>query len=365
LTLNVAGSFGIPADASAVVLNVTVVKPSAAGYLTVYPTAATQPTASNLNFTAGEVVPNLVEVGAGSSGQVSIYSSSRSDVVVDVEGYVDSTASGGTGAGLYNALSPARICDTRSGNPSGLTGGAAQCTNGTAGERLGAGGTLSVQVTGNDTIPAGATAAVLNVTSVNPSAGGFLTAYPQGGSQPGSSNVNYTAGQTSANRVIVPLSSSGKVSIYSSAASDVVVDVSGYYSGAGGTGAQFTAEPAPVRICDSRSGNPSNLTGSAAQCTAKTIGSGQNLTLNVSGLAGVPSNATAVVVNLTGVAPTASTFLTVFPSTPIPFVSDLNPVAGEVRANLAVATLSPTGTISLYNHTGSVNVVVDVLGWYS
>ena len=168
LTLNVAGSFGIPADASAVVLNVTVVKPSAAGYLTVYPTAATQPTASNLNFTAGEVVPNLVEVGAGSSGQVSIYSSSRSDVVVDVEGYVDSTASGGTGAGLYNALSPARICDTRSGNPSGLTGGAAQCTNGTAGERLGAGGTLSVQVTGNDTIPAGATAAVLNVTSVNP-----------------------------------------------------------------------------------------------------------------------------------------------------------------------------------------------------
>lgn len=82
-------------------------------------------------------------------------------------------------------------------------------------------------------------------------------------------------------------------------------------------------------------------------------------------MAGVPSGAKAVVVNLTGVAPSAPTFLTVFPTAPVPFVSDLDPVAGEVRANLAVAILSPTGTISIYNDTGSIDVVVDVLGWYS
>ena len=54
-----------------------------------------------------------------------------------------------------------------------------------------------------------------------------------------------------------------------------------------------------------------------------------------------------------------------FPSLPRPFVSDLNPAPGDVKGNLTVATISSTGTISIYNNTGSVNVVVDVLGWYS
>jgi hypothetical protein len=85
----------------------------------------------------------------------------------------------------------------------------------------------------------------------------------------------------------------------------------------------------------------------------------------VTGLAGVPDNATAVVVNLTAVDPSAQTFLTVFPALPRPNVSDLNPAPGTVRANLVVATLSATGKILIYNNAGSTNVVVDVLGWYS
>ena len=83
-------------------------------------------------------------------------------------------------------------------------------------------------------------------------------------------------------------------------------------------------------------------------------------------MAGVPSGAKAVVINLTGVLPTAPTFLTVFPnSPPSPLVSDLDQVPGDVGANLAVATLSPSGTIEILNYTGSIDVVVDVLGWYS
>jgi hypothetical protein len=86
----------------------------------------------------------------------------------------------------------------------------------------------------------------------------------------------------------------------------------------------------------------------------------------VSGLAGVPSGAKAVVINLTGVLPIAPTFLTVFPnSPPSPLVSDLDQVPGDVGANLAVATLSPRGTIEILNDTGSIDVVVDVLGWFS
>jgi hypothetical protein len=370
-SISVAGSFGVPPSATAVVLNVTAVSTGEGGFLTIFPTGAAQPFTSNLNYVAGQAVPNLVEVGTGASGDVSIFSQARSDVVVDLEGYVSATAIGGVGSGLYSPLaSPARLCDTRAGNPSTLTGGDAQCNGqSNAGERLGTGGTLAVKVATNNAIPAGATAAVLNVSVVNPAAGGFLTVYPHGATQPFTANVNYAAGQVTGNRVIVPLStsgvSSGEISVFSSAGADVVVDVSGYYSAAGGTGTTFNAEPAPVRICDTRAGNPSGLSAGAAQCNGQTLGPGATHVLAVSGLAGVPTGAKAVVVNLTAVTPSLGTFLTVFPGPTQPFVSDLNPAAHDVKGNLTVATLSAGGTISIFNNAGSVDVVVDVLGWYS
>ena len=146
---------------------------------------------------------------------------------------------------------------------------------------------------GQCAIPSGATAAVLNVSVVNPAASGFLTVFPQDATtHPTTANVNYTAGQTTGNRVIVPLSSTGatpgQISIYSKAAADVVVDVSGYYSALDGTGAQFSAEAAPVRICDTRPGNPSSLTGTANQCDNTMLGQGGTDTLQVDGLAGIP-----------------------------------------------------------------------------
>jgi hypothetical protein len=203
------------------------------------------------------------------------------------------------------------------------------------------------------------------VTVVNPAAAGYLTVFPEGHAIPFASNVNYTAGQVTANRVIVPLSSAGGISVLSSAKADVIVDVSGYYSAAGGTGTQFSAEAAPVRICDTRPNNPSSLSGAYAQCNSHTIGANSSLNVQVTGLAGVPSDATAVVVNLTGVSPSAPTYLTVYPNLPRPFASDLNPAVGGVAANLVVATLNSSGQINIYNSAGSINVVVDVLGWYS
>jgi hypothetical protein len=376
-TINVAGEFGVPADATAVVLNVTVVNPAAAGQLIVFPAGAAQPLASNLNYSAGEVVPNLVEVGTASGGEVSIYSLAKADIVVDLEGYVAPTALDGTGSGLYNPLpSPARLCDTRKNNPSHLSGADTQC-NGTnnAGKTLAAGGTLPVKVAGDNAIPANAIAAVLNVTVINPGASGFLTVYPEGTTLPTSANVNYTSGQVTGNRVIVPLSTGatpGWINIYSKAGADVVVDVSGYYTAAGDTetGTQFTPEPAPARICDTRANNPSHLSGAAAQCNGtnnagSTIAAGHTLTITATGLAGVPTDAKAVVVNLTGVSPSQLTNLTVFPGPTLPTTSDLNLSAHEVKGNLTVATISSSGKISIYNNSGTVDVVVDVMGWYS
>jgi hypothetical protein len=369
-TIDVAGDFGVPANATAVVLNVTVVNPDApsGGYLTVFPAGDAAPNASNINYVTGEAVPNLVEVGVGSSGMVSFFSSAQTDLIVDLEGYTSPTSL--NGAGLYDPLSsPARICDTRA--VSDFTS-SNQCNG--PGEATGtflAGGTKNIQVTGEGGVPSTAplpTAVVLNVTVVNPAAAGYVTIYPQGVTEPNASNVNYRAGQTTTNRVIVPLSSSGQITAASSESTDVVVDISGYYTATGGTGSQFTSEPAPVRICDSRSVtsySPAN------QCTGHAITSGGTLNADgsgnvvVTGLAGVPSDATAVVINLTGISSTLSTFLTVYPQGTVPNSSDLNPAGRETRANLVVATLSPSGKFVIYNDTGSINVIVDVLGWYS
>ena len=179
----VTNNFGVPANATAVVLNVTVVNPAASGYLTAFPGGSAPPFASNVDYVAGAVVPNLVEVGTGASGEVSFFSSARADIVVDVEGYVSPTTLGG--AGLYTALtSPTRICDTRAGNPSGLSAPNSQCNGtGNAGTTLGKNGhpsTINVGVAGDNAIPPGATAAVFNVTVVNATAPGYLTIFAQG-----------------------------------------------------------------------------------------------------------------------------------------------------------------------------------------
>ena len=214
VSFSVAGNFGVPSSAvTAVVLNVTATGAKSAGYLTVYPAGATRPTASNLNYVPGGALPNLVEVGLGTGGQISIFSPSATDVVVDLEGYVTTTPE--SGAGLYNALSsPARICDTRGSNPSHLTGGATQCNTdvaaGSPDNRVTPTSPVTVTVTGNGGVPAsGVSAVVLNVTVTRPTAPGYVTAYPADQPQPVASNVNYTTGETVANRVTVPVSSIG------------------------------------------------------------------------------------------------------------------------------------------------------------
>jgi hypothetical protein len=379
LDIDVAGSFGVPAsDVTAAVLNVTEAGASGAGYFTLFPTGSGRPTASDLNFTANHAVPNLVEVGVGTSGQVSLYSAARADAIVDLEGYVTTTAQ--AGAGLYDALpTPARICDTRGGNPSQLSGGATQCNpdvaSGSPDNLIGPTTPLTVTVTGLGGVPAtGVEAAVLNVTVAKSKSAGYVTAYPAGATQPTASNVNFGAGQAIANRVIVPVNpTTGQVTLYSSSSTDIIVDVSGYYTSAGGVGAEFTPEPAPARICDSRGSNPSGLVSPYTQCNtdvvsgspANPIGSAVSRTVQATGLGYVPTGATAVVLNLTAVAPSVSTYLTLYPEGSPPTTSDLNPPAGGVLANLVVATLTNAGTFDVYNAAGNTNIVIDVAGWYT
>ncbi len=356
----------VPADATDVVVTVTAVNPTGSGFFTVFPTGVTQPLASNLSFTPGQIVPNLAMVAIGANGQISVFNhSGATDLVVDVAGYVGP----GIGqSGLFNSLPPARLADTRPGSGEPY-----------AGQTLGSGlnnapnATLNVQVTGQGGVPAtGVSAVVLNVTATNPSQSGFLTVYPTGSPQPLASNVNTVPGQTVPDRVVVPVGTNGQVSIFNHAGNtDVVVDVNGWFTDStpSGTG-QYYSGFAPNRITDTRANSNEPYSG-------QTLGSGLNndpsstLSVQVSGTGGVPPmtspNApTSVVLSVTVTNTTQPSFLTVYPGgSTRPLASDLNWVGGQTITNLVVVKVGPTGTVNFYNLSGSADVVVDVVGYYS
>jgi Pro-kumamolisin, activation domain/Putative Ig domain len=352
LTLTVAGAAGVPANAGAVVLHVTATGTNAASYLTVWPTGQAQPTAANLNWTAGQTVPNLVETGVGTGGQVSVFNYSGSaDVIVDLQGYV--AAAGG----LFVPLTPTRVCDTRLAQPGN------QCNqNGTAAGTLGAGKSREINVVNGFGVPSGATAVELNVTVTTTSAAGYLDIWPDGTSQPLASSLNWAAGQTISNRVITAVSGAGNIDIFNAnGTTDVVVDLGGYFAPAAVGSGYFPVTPS--RICDTRAigagvaSNPCNSSGPG------TLAAGHSLSLT-----GFNPSITAVVVNVTVTDTAGAGFLTVFPgnSATVPLAADITWAAHQTIGNLVVANLGTTGALDIFNgSTGSADVIVDIEGYYS
>jgi hypothetical protein len=333
----VAGAGGVPANATAAVINVTATNTTAASYLTVYPTGASRPLASTLNWTAGKTVPNLTEIELGTSGMLTVYNAfGNTDVVFDVNGYVSAPASGCPADGLYNSLQPSRILDTR------LTTKVAQNSS------------IDVQVTGVGGVPAGAEAVTLNLTETNATAPSYITAYPMGASRPLASNVNFVAGQTVPNRVIVKLSSTGQITLYNAYGTvDLIADVNGWFTGTAGntlptgSGDVFVGQT-PNRILDTRGG-----------------GALQANSFGVLTVTGVHAGAHAAVLNVTVTNPTAPSYLTVWPDgNSRPLASDLNFVGGLTVANLVIVQLGGGNKVDIYNAYGSVDVVVDLVGWY-
>src|SRR6266853_1770997 len=337
------GGIYVPANATSVVLNVTAVDESTAGFFTLYPTGGTTPNASNLNWVAGETVPNLVSVGLSAGGDVTIFNGLGSaDAVVDLEGYF-APAGGGSTSGQFVPLVPARITDTRAA--SGQTN---------AGKTLAAGTTLNVQVAGVGGVPiTGFSAVVLNVTAVDQTANGFFRVFPKGNALPTASNLNWTPGQTVPNRVIVPLVPGvGQISIYNGLGSaDAIVDVNGYFTDSSGAGAGFFSL-FPSRVVDTRNG-----TGGFSS----PLGAGATMSPTIAGHGGVPAlGVKAVIVNVTVANPTTASDLVIWPTGATqPTASDLNFVGGQTVPNLVVVKLSALGQINIFNAFGTTNVIVD------
>jgi hypothetical protein len=214
LPLQVAGVAGVPADATAVLVNVTVTQPQAYGYLTVFPSGDGVPATSNLNFVPGLTAPNLVLVKVGQNESISIQNGSpgSAHVVVDIQGYI--TAGTPTTAGAVVPISPVRSVDTRVGL-------------GARGPVMGGTGVV-VTVTG-DLVPTTAQGVFINLTVTQPGSSGWLAAYATQATLPLVSNLNFAGSQTVPNLATVGLTN-GQATLYNGApgAVQMVVDVFAY-----------------------------------------------------------------------------------------------------------------------------------------
>lgn len=295
---------------------------------------------------AGRVILAGVVV-AGSLGALAVPTSTALPSQTSAATLTSSPAGDG-----YAALSPARLLDTRS---TGST------TDGQAvgGGALVGGSPRTVQLTGRGGVPsAGVAAVVLNVTAVSPSTSSFITVFPDGETRPNTSNLNFTAGATTPNLVVVKVGSNGKAAFQLNAGSShLVVDVAGYFP----TGGAISALT-PGRLLDTRS---TGSTIDGQERAGGALGAGVTRDVQVAGRYGIPaSGVDTVILNVTGVKPTATTFATVWPAGATrPNASNLNLRAGEVHSNLVVVKVGGTGKVSVYNNGGSMNVLADVAGW--
>ena len=314
----------VPADATSLVLNLTVTGPSRSGFITVYPCGTARPLAAAINFTAGETKANLVDTLYDNSGALCLWSNVGTDVVVDLQGY-HSNAS----AGRLVPRTAVRLVDTRP-------------DNGVVAEQV-----LVVPVIGTGKAPIGTTTVALNIAVDGPQRSGFVTVYPCGTDRPWASNLNFVAGQTVSNEVLVRPGADGNVCVYATAATHIVVDLNATYD-ATGTGL-FTAL-VPGRLVDTR--------------LSTKLTAGQPVAWAVVGDNAAPAGTTAVSLNIAVTDPERDGYLTVYPcGSPIPWASNLNFAAGQTISNHVTATVGADGTVCVYA-SQNTNVVIDVEGIY-
>ena len=255
-----------------------------------------------------------------------------------------------TAAGdLFSPVAPTRVLDTRTGL--GVPGGSPA--------PLAGGHTLTLHVAGVAGVPAGADAVVMNVTAVAPSVSTYISVYPGALTNPPLvSNINVAAHLTVPNLVTVQLDAAGDVKLFNAVGSaHLLADVTGYYDP---TAADTYVPLDPTRILDTRSG---------LGAPANPLGAGGAIDLQVTGVDGIPSDAAAVVLNVTATGASAATYVQVYPTpasgSAVPLVSNLNLSARTTAANLVTVGVGALGRVRLRNAVGAVDVLADVAGYFS
>ncbi len=268
---------------------------------------------------------------------------------VATRSFVATFGAGDPPPGGFHPVTPVRVLDTRV--PIGTTGG-----------RIGAGGSIELQIAGTAGLPAaGVAGVVLNVTAESPTAASFITVGPTGDPRAVTSNLNPSAGQTRANLVVVKVGPTGRVSLFNnSGTTNLIADLAGWIDdgrATTATGRSAYRPLDPVRVLDTRGD------GSTAPAP---FGPGESRDLDLTGpCAGVGGPISAVAMNVTAVGPTAPTHVTVWPSgVGPPDASNLNADAGDTVPNMVMVPVGAEGKVSLRNNSGTVHLLADLAGCF-
>jgi hypothetical protein len=323
----VIGVGGVPGGGvTAVALNVTCADGSVPSSFTVWPTGGNQPSVANVTVPVGTASATLVVVEPGPSGEVSVINrSGTAHLIVDVVGFFRTDP-----AFKFAPINPGRLLDSRLRRRPLVTDQ-----------------TINLRVRGVGGVPLNADSVVLNVTAVTPTMPGFLTVFPAGTARQTTSSLNFEVDSVVPNLVIAKVGARHSVSLYNlQGATHVVVDVVGYFS-ATARGRYTPVEPVTA--------------------IATPMGQMDTVAVPIVGVGAVPlGGVSAAAVNISVRNPSADSYLTVWPSAMRkPTASNLNPKAGQNCSNLAFVKVGADGNLWLYNHNGTADVVVDILGWFS
>ena len=341
ITVPLRGRFGVPADATAVAVQLTATDGTAAGYVSLVPDAGLLGRTSSLNIDeAGETIANSAVVPIGPDGSIVMYTMSPTHLVLDLAGWWTPTTAA-SAAGRFEPIGPARFLDTRPDSRVGHTGG-----------KPAAGSITTIQVTGRSGVPAiGVSAVVLNVTIDAPESLGFVQAAPAATLTPGtSSTLNVgSIGKVMAASTIVPIDSEGRIAVYAQPSTHLIVDVAGYITGDGAPVAldgMFVAYDRIDRALDSR-----GFSGTDPRVTA-------------GGRRQIFSAGSAVVGNLAVTSTGGPGFVQLGPNDSMVngATSNINPTRAE--ETVANAFIVPTGggAVGLYTSVDT-HVIVDVSGY--
>ncbi|MHA3702368.1 hypothetical protein ACXR2U_09280 [Jatrophihabitans sp. YIM 134969] len=342
IDVDVTGREGIPlGSVGAVVLNVTAVTPTAAGYLTVEPSPGLGAAVSDVNFAKGQTVANAVVADVGDTGRLYVHnvSGGSTHVLVDAVGYFFRGESSTPGS--YERAGPTRVLDTRNGT------GAPRAA-------VAPGGRVRVRVTdpGGIDRTAAVSAVAVNVTATASTGAGYVTVWPDGTDRPVASTLNFTRGQTVPNLAVVPVGTDGYVDLYNGSAGPVqlLLDVRAYFLRGTPSANGTVVATTPTRVLDTRNG-----TGAPGRAVAP----GATIRVPVGSEAG-----SKVLLNVTVTAPTGNGYITTWSGDgPRPVVSSLNFARGRTLANAVVVPVASDGTVSVFNGSaGTVHLVADRTG---
>ncbi|MBI4907459.1 MAG: hypothetical protein HY820_27790 [Acidobacteria bacterium] len=332
-----ASTCGIPTEASAYSLNVTVVPNGVLSYLTLWPAGQPRPVVSTLNSFDGRTKANAAIVSAGTNGAVSVFVTDRTDVVLDINGYFVPPEAGGSS---FYPMAPCRITDTR------LSGGP-----------LSAGVTRTLPISGNCDVPVSAQAYSLNFTAIPSAPLGFLSTWPAGATQPLVSTLNAPTGTVTANAAIVPAGTGGAINVNAnSGIPHLAIDTNGYFGPPSANGLSFYPVT-PCRVSDTRL--PARPLGGPV------LAGGQLRSIPVPQSAcNIPTTARAYSLNATVVPDGPLSFLTLWPTGAVqPLVSTLNSFDASTVSNAAIVPAGANGAISAYV-TGPAHLILDVNGYF-